>query len=177
MSLFADLDALRQTTLAFVEANKAWAPAITGVLAFCESFAFLSLLVPATVILVGIGAAIGSSDLPFWPIVVGAGIGAALGDWISYEIGHYFKDGVKKVWPMSRYPEMTVKAEDFLRRWGAGAVAIGRFFGPARAVVPLVAGSFGVNRIPFQIANWSSAFVWAFVLLAPGAGLLTWFNG
>ncbi|MEH3118975.1 MAG: DedA family protein [Methylorubrum populi] len=172
-----DFDAVRQSILTFVETYKAWAPLVTGVLAFCESLAVLSLLVPATAILLGIGALIGGSDLPFWPLVIGAAIGAGLGDWVSYEVGHYFKDGVKRLWPMSRHPETTLKAEDFLRRWGAGAIFIGRFIGPARAVVPLVAGSFGVNRIPFQIANWTSAFAWAFVLLAPGAGLLTWFRG
>ncbi len=171
-----DFETIKTTVLTFVETHKAWAPVVTAVIAFCESLAFLSILVPATFILLAIGALIGSSDLPFWPMVIGAGIGAGLGDWVSYEVGHYFKDDVKKVWPMKRYPEMTDKAEDFLRRWGAGAVAIGRFIGPARAVVPLVAGSFGVNRIPFQIANWLSAFVWAFLMLAPGAGLLTWFK-
>jgi membrane protein DedA with SNARE-associated domain len=72
---------------------------------------------------------------------------------------------------------MVAKAEAFLHRWGAGAVALGRFFGPARAVVPLIAGVFGVERLHFQIANVLSALVWAFVLLAPGAGLLTWFQG
>lgn len=169
-----DFETIKQSVLAFIEAHRAWAPLVTGVIAFCESLAFLSLLVPATFILLGIGALIGSSDLPFWPMVIGAGIGAGLGDWVSYEAGHYFKNDVRRLWPMRRYPEMTDRAEDFLRRWGAGAVAIGRFIGPARAVVPLVAGSFGVNRLPFQIANWSSAFVWAFVMLAPGAGLLAW---
>jgi len=172
-----DFDAVRQSTLAFVEAHKAWAPAVTGLLAFCESVAFLSLLVPATIILIAIGALIGSSDIPFWPVMAGAALGAVLGDWLSYEVGHYFKDDAKRVWPMSRYPEMTAKAEAFLRRWGAGAVAAGRFVGPARAVVPLIAGSFGVGRLPFQVANVSSAIVWAFVLLAPGAGLLAWWNG
>ena len=171
-----DFDAIRQSVLAFVEANKAWTPLIAGVLAFGESVAFLSLLVPATVILVAIGALIGATDIPFWPVMIAAAIGAALGDWLSYEVGHYFRKDVNGWWPMNRYPEQTVKAEDFLRRWGAGAVAIGRFFGPVRAVIPLIAGSFGVNRIPFQIANWSSAIVWAFVLLAPGAGLITWFQ-
>jgi len=171
-----DFETIKTTVLTFVETHKAWAPVVTAVIAFCESLAFLSILVPATFILLAIGALIGSSDLPFWPMVIGAGIGAGLGDWVSYEVGHYFKDAVKKVWPMKRSPEMTDKAEDFLRRWGAGAVAIGRFIGPARAVVPLVAGSFGVNRIPFQIANWLSAFVWALLMLAPGAGLLTWFK-
>ena len=41
-------------------------------------------------------------------------------------------------------------------------------------VIPLIAGTFGVNRLPFQIANVLSAIVWAFVLLALGAGLLSW---
>ncbi|MET0259155.1 MAG: DedA family protein [Methylobacterium sp.] len=172
-----DFDALRQSTLAFVEVHKAWTPLIAGVLAFGESVAFLSLLVPATVILVGIGALIGASDIAFWPVVIAAAIGAALGDWLSYEFGRYYKDGAKNFWPMSRYPEPTRRAEDFLRRWGAGAVAIGRFFGPVRAVIPLIAGIFGVNRIPFQVANVLSAAVWAFVLLAPGAGLIGWFQG
>ena len=169
-----DFDAIRQSILAFVEAHGEWAPVIAGVLAFCESLAFLSLLVPATVILIGIGALIGASGIPFWPVVIAAAIGAALGDWLSYEVGRYFKDDAKGWWPMNRYPEQTLRAEDFLRRWGAGAVAIGRFFGPVRAVIPLIAGTFGVNRLPFQIANVLSAIVWAFVLLAPGAGLLSW---
>ncbi|TXM94228.1 DedA family protein, partial [Methylobacterium sp. WL122] len=43
-------------------------------------------------------------------------------------------------------------------------------------VVPLIAGMFGVARLPFQLANVLSAIVWAFVLLAPGAGLLAWFQ-
>ncbi len=171
-----DFESIKQSVVAFIEAHRAWAPLVTGVIAFCESLAVLSLLVPATFILLAIGALIGSSDLPLWPMVIGAGIGAGLGDWVSYEVGRYFKEDVKRIWPMSRHPEMTVKAEGFIRRWGSGAVAIGRFIGPARAVVPLVAGSFGVNRLPFQIANWLSAFVWAFVMLAPGAGLFAWFK-
>lgn len=172
-----DFEAMRTATLAFVEANKAWTPLITGALAFCESIAFLSLLVPATVILVGIGALIGATDIPFWPVVLAGALGAALGDWLSYEVGDYFKDDAKRVWPMSRHPETVARAEEFCRRWGAGAVALGRFFGPLRAVIPLVAGMFGVRRLPFQVANVLSALVWAFVLLAPGAGILTWLQG
>ena len=70
-----DFDAIRQSILAFVEAHGEWAPVIAGALAFCESLAFLSLLVPATVILIGIGALIGASGIPFWPVVIAAAIG------------------------------------------------------------------------------------------------------
>lgn len=169
-----DLEALRVSALGFVEAHKAWTPAIAGALAFCESLAFLSLLVPATVILIGIGAMIGATDAPFWPVLTAAALGAAAGDWLSYEFGRHYGAGARRLWPMRRYPEMVARGEGFLHRWGAAAVALGRFFGPARAVVPLIAGMFGLARVPFQAANVLSAVVWAFVLLAPGAGLLAW---
>jgi membrane protein DedA with SNARE-associated domain len=171
-----DLEALRTTTLAFVEAHKAWTPLIAGALAFCESIAILSLFVPATVILVGIGALVGGADIPFWPVVLGAALGAALGDWISYEAGRWLGPGAKTKWPLRRYPDLMEKAEAFIGRWGIAAVALGRFFGPARALVPLFAGILGLARLPFQAANVASALVWAFVLLAPGAGLLTWLD-
>jgi membrane protein DedA with SNARE-associated domain len=33
--------------------------------------------------------------------------------------------------------------------------------GPVRAVIPVVAGMFAMPQVPFQIANVSSAFIWA----------------
>jgi len=48
------------------------------------------------------------------------------------------------------------------------AIFIGRFFGPLRASVPLVAGIFRMQFVQFQIANFTSAFVWAAVLLTLG---------
>jgi membrane protein DedA with SNARE-associated domain len=48
------------------------------------------------------------------------------------------------------------------------AIFIGRFFGPLRASVPLVAGIFRMHYWPFQIVNFTSALVWAFVLLTMG---------
>ena len=57
-----------------------------------------------------------------------------------------------------------------------GAIYLDAGLGPARALVPLFAGILGLARLPFQLANVASALVWAFVLLAPGAGLLTWLD-
>src|SRR3954471_3207061 len=105
-----DFEALKVATLEFVSAHQIWAPFIVAGLAFCESLAFLSLLVPATVILVGIGALIGATGLAFWPIWLGAVIGASLGDWVSYELGRYLEKGAHKIWPLNRHPEMVEKA-------------------------------------------------------------------
>jgi membrane protein DedA with SNARE-associated domain len=167
-----DFETLKAATIDFVRDHQAWAPVIVGVLAFCESLAFLSLLVPATVILVGIGALIGATGLAFWPIWLGAVVGASLGDWVSYELGRYLEKGAHNIWPLSRHPEMVAKAERFTERYGVWGIFFGRFFGPLRAIVPLVAGIFEMPRLLFQAANVASAMVWAFGLLAPGAGLL-----
>ena len=45
---------------------------------------------------------------------------------------------------------------------------IGRFVGPVRALVPLVAGMLGFKPLRFTIANVASAILWAPVYMLPG---------
>ncbi len=63
---------------------------------------------------------------------------------------------------------MIPRGEAFIKKWGALGVFIGRFFGPLRASVPLVAGIFEMPYWRFQFANFTSALVWAAVLLTLG---------
>lgn len=171
------LEQYTQPVIDFVRDNHVWAAPIVGVLAFAESLAFLSLLVPAWGILVGVGVLVGLGSLEFWPVWVAGALGAALGDWLSYWLGVVFKDKVAHIWPLSRHPELLPRGEAFVRRFGVLAIVIGRFFGPLRASVPLVAGIFLMPWWHFQIANFASAFVWAAALLVPGTLGLKWFTG
>ena len=139
------------------------------VLAFLESFAFISLLVPATLILLGIGAMIGAAGLSFPPIFAAAAIGAFLGDWAAFEIALWLGPRVSTIWPISRNPQLLERASLWFARWGMAAIFFGRFVGPLRAAVPLVAGIVAMPRAKFQIANVASAVVWAAGILAPGA--------
>ncbi|HZP78980.1 MAG TPA: DedA family protein [Pseudolabrys sp.] len=157
-----------QPIIDFVRAHEAWAAPVVFALAFGESLAFLSLLIPAWGALVAIGALIGPSGINFWPVWIAGSIGAALGDWLSYWVGDKFKYGAARIWPLSRYPELLPRGEVFVRKWGPLAVCIGRFSGPLRASVPLVAGIFKMPYWSFQLANFASAFVWAGVLLTLG---------
>lgn len=161
-----------QELVAFVKANQAWAPLIVFLLAFGESLAVVSLFVPATIALIGIGALIGASDIPFWPVWLAAALGAILGDWLSYWVGYKLEDTAKHVWPLSRYPDLYERGERFFEKWGMWSVFIGRFFGPVRAIIPLIAGVFEMPQLQFQIANVTSALLWAFLLLAPGFATL-----
>jgi membrane protein DedA with SNARE-associated domain len=163
ISSFAD------AVIAFVRAHEEAAAPIVFVLAFGESLAFVSLIFPATVVLWGVGALIGAGGLAFWPIWAAAVVGAGLGDWVSYGLGAYFHEGIGRVWPLSRYPDLLPRSHAFFVKWGVLGVFVGKFFGPLRAAVPLVAGIAQMPRLPFQLANWLSAVAWSFVTLAPGA--------
>ena len=163
-----DLQAIVQQTVDFVRNNQVWAAPIVFALAFGELLAFLSLLIPAWGALVAIGALISSSDISFWPIWIAASLGAAAGDWLSYWVGLKLEYTVAHVWPLSRHPDFIPRGEAFMKKWGVPGIFIGRFFGPLRASVPLIAGIFEMPFWRFQVANFSSAFVWAAVLLTIG---------
>lgn len=166
-----DLNGYFQHTVDFVRENAAWAPVVVFLLAFGESLAFISLLLPAWAALVAIGALAQAGGVGFVPVWIAAAIGAALGDWLSYWIGLKLEYSVQHMWPLSRHPNLIPRGEAFVRKWGVLGIFIGRFFGPLRASVPLVAGIFEMPYWRFQIANFASAFVWAAVLLTLGDGI------
>jgi len=168
-----DIESIIQQVVEFVRDHETWALPVVFALAFGESLAFISLLIPAWGALVAIGALLGHSGISFWPICLAAALGAACGDWLSYWIGLKLEYSVQHIWPLSRHPTLIPRGEAFVRKWGVYAIFIGRFFGPLRASVPLVAGIFEMPYWPFQIANFTSAVVWAAVLLTLGDGIST----
>jgi membrane protein DedA with SNARE-associated domain len=129
----------------------------------------LSLAVPFTTLIVASGALIGAGTLDPWIILPWGIAGASCGDAVSYWIGRYFDDKVPRIWPFRDKPELLENGHRFFRRWGVLAVFIGRFFGPLRAVVPVVAGMMDMPQLKFQIANVVSAIVWLPALMFPGA--------
>lgn len=157
------------SVLEFVKANESMAIPVVFLLAFAESLAFISLVVPSTVILIGIGGLLGASGVAFWPVWLAAGIGGTLGYAISYWIGLYYKDDVHRWWPFRSRPELLPRGQQFFDRYGSLGVFAGHFFGPVRAVIPVVAGMCAMRQIPFQVANVSSAFLWAAGVLGPAS--------
>lgn len=171
------LEAYSQEIVRFVSENEQWAAPAVFALAFGESLAFVSLLVPAWAALVALGVVIGGSDVSFWPVWIAASLGAALGSWLSYWIASLLKRAVYRVWPLSRYPDLVPKGEAFVKKWGVAGIFIAQFFGPLRAVAPLVAGVFAMPFWQFQLANFGSSFVWGAVILQMGwigSELLGW---
>lgn len=163
------MDQWIEEVLRYISANRMVAGPVIFVLAFAESMAFLSLLVPFTAMIVGAGALVGAGTLDPWIVIPWGIAGASFGDSVSYWIGRAFKNKVPRMWPFRDNPEQLERGYRFFARWGVLSVFIGRFFGALRAVVPIVAGMLDMTQWKFQVANVVSAIVWLPMLLVPGA--------
>ena len=134
------MDGFVDSFIAFIERNQDWLPVIMVVFAAAETTAFLSLAVPSTAILVGVGATVATGAIPFFPIWAGAALGAVVGSTFSYWLGLRFGARILAMWPLKDHPELVAQAGDAFRKWGAGAVFLGHFIGPLRPVIFLFAG-------------------------------------
>jgi len=115
-----------------------------------------------------VGVLIGTGNINFYLASVFCFAGAVIGEYLSFMVGVHYQQKVHQWSIFKRHPEWLDKTEHFFIRFGVASVALGRFVGPVRAFVPLIAGMSSMPAIRFQITNWLSALVWAPVYLMPG---------
>src|SRR5579862_3646671 len=154
--------------LQWLNTNPEWAGLVIFAISAGESAPIFGTLVPGSITMTAFGALAGAGVIPLWPTIFWAIFGAIVGDGIGYWIGHYFKDKLHYLWPFKNNPELLQKGEVFFKKFGGMSVFIGRFVGPVRALVPLVAGMLGMKPLRFTIANITSAIGWAPVYMLPG---------
>ena len=138
------------------------------VVACGESLAFVGLIVPGALLMVGFGALIALGYLSFGPTVIAAILGAITGDGISYWLGFKYNRNLVSIWPFSRYPNLLTRGETFFQRHGGKSVLLGRFVGPLRPIIPAVAGMLKMPAQQFFLINILSAVFWAPLYLLPG---------
>lgn len=159
---------LFQQLLDWVSLHPNWAGALIFLVSMAESLAIVGLVVPGVAIMFGIGAMIGAGSIDFTSALVWAVAGAVAGDGLSFWLGRHYKEKLKEIWPFTRFPASLTRGVAFFEKYGGKSVAIGRFFGPVRAVIPLVAGMMGMPPWRFALANVLSALAWAPIYLLPG---------
>jgi len=148
--------------------NPEWAYWAIFAIAFFESLAIIGILVPGWLLLVGVGILIGTGTINYFTATMYCFIGAVLGEYLSFAVGKHFQDRVRH-WPIFiRHPDWLSKTDDFFERFGVASIALGRFVGPVRAFVPLIAGMSSMPLVRFQIINVCSAAIWAPTYLIPG---------
>ncbi len=154
--------------LQWLNAHPNMAGVATFIISAGESVAVVGTIIPGSVVMTAIGALIGAGVIPLWSILIWAIIGAIVGDSISYWLGYYFKDHMRDLWPFRTNPYLLASGERFFFKYGSMSVFIGRFVGPVRALVPVVAGMLRMQPIRFFFANVISAIGWAPTYMLPG---------
>jgi membrane protein DedA with SNARE-associated domain len=172
------MDGWTESFVTFIERNHAWLPLIMAVFAAVETTAFLSILVPSTVVLVAVGALVATGAVSFWPLWAGATIGALIGSTFSYWLGLRYGETVLAMRPLKNHPEMVEKTKAAMTRYGPVSILIGHFTTIFRPVVFLLAGMSRMTLPRFMVWNALGCVAWAFLIPKLGqfgGDILGWF--
>ncbi|NIA05677.1 MAG: phosphatase PAP2 family protein, partial [Proteobacteria bacterium] len=137
-------------------------------ISFSESLAIIGLLVPGAAMMLAAGALIAAGALAFWSTMGWAVLGAVLGDGLSYWLGRHYREGIRSFRIFARHRAVLARGEAFFQAHGGKSVFFGRFVGPLRPVIPLVAGMLAMKPQRFLLYNVLSALGWAPAYLLPG---------
>lgn len=153
--------------LTLVKEHEAALLPIAFAICMAESIVGVSLFVPSTAILVASSAVLSASGADMLALWLAAGLGATLGDWISYGMGYAFERHLHNRWPLRDNAALLARGHDFFERWGWASLFFSRFMGPLRSLTPLIAGICEMPLLQFGVASALSAFVWAGAVLSP----------
>ena len=145
-----------------------WILGSIGLLAFIESLALVGIIVPGVALLFAGAVAAGSSGVDLWQLLLAGFIGAVLGDWVSFFLGRHYHQTITRIPPFSTHPQWLEKCERFFKRYGLISIVAGRFIGPIRPVMPLVAGMMEMAPSRFLTVDFLSGMAWAPLYLLPG---------
>lgn len=157
-----------QPILDWLHLHPQWGGLITFLIAFAECLVVIGLILPGTVLMTAIGLLIGTGVLPFTTTMLCAIAGAILGDMISFWLGHHFHQHLRDFWPFSKYPKLLEKSEVFFKSHGGKSIFLGRFLGPIRPMLPVIAGMLSMSSLRFIVVDVLSAILWAPVYTFPG---------
>lgn len=145
-----------------------WILITIAAMAFLESLAVVGIIVPGVALLFAAGTAAGSAEVDVIWVLFAAFCGAVAGDGLSFLLGYHYHHIIRKIPPFKSHPEWIEKGENFFHKYGLMGIVIGRFVGPIRPVMPLVAGFMQMKPSSFLTINMLSAIAWAPFYLMPG---------
>lgn len=163
--MFADfLNTLTQ----LIDQHPTWAGIIVCLVAMVESLAIIGVIVPGVAIMFTIGALISNGTLDMVSTVLWAAAGASFGDGLSFALGKHYDKKIYNVTWFKNNPHVLKNGHQFFEKYGAISILIGRFIGPIRAVIPLVAGILDMPIKHYIPTNLIASALWAPAYLIPG---------
>ncbi len=157
-----------QQWLQWAEAHPFLVVGSVAILLFVEGFAVIGLFVPGLMMVFMLGALVGLGRLDFWLAWVLASAGAIAGDAFNFWLGYHYRDRLARHWPLNRYPQMHARGQVFFHQYGALSIPLGRYIGPLRSFVPVIAGMLGMSPRVFTPMVILTGIIWVPSFLLPG---------
>jgi membrane protein DedA with SNARE-associated domain len=154
--------------IAFVSAHPVFAYVVVWLVAMLEAVPVFGSLIPGSSIIIGLSALISSGVLNLTAMATAAVTGAFVGDNLAFLVGHRQQRQILAAWPLSLYPKLVERCEEFFNRYGRVAVFLGRFIAPIRAFIPVTAGAVGMPARTFVTFDIPAILLWASVHILPG---------
>lgn len=151
-----------------LQTHQGWIAFAIFIISFVESLAIAGVIVPGVMLLFMVAVVAGGGALSLEVSLIWAFAGAVSGDGLSFFLGRYFNESIASVWPVSRYPKLLDSGKAFFENHGGKSVLIGRFVGPIRPILPMIAGMLHMSPKKFFAFNVISAIGWAPVYILPG---------
>jgi membrane protein DedA with SNARE-associated domain len=161
------VDALNSITQ-LIQQYPTWAGVIVFLVAMIESLAIIGFIVPGVAIMFAIGALISNGTLELLSTVIWAAAGASIGDGLSFVLGWHYKEKVYQLAWLKKHQDLLDNSHQFFEKYGVFSILIGRFVGPIRAIIPLIAGIFGMPIKQYIPINLIASALWSPAYLFPG---------
>nr|WP_314494340.1 bifunctional DedA family/phosphatase PAP2 family protein [uncultured Pseudomonas sp.] len=152
----------------WLSANPQWLGMAIFLIACIECLAIAGIIVPGTVLLFAVAVLAGSGAFTLGETLLLGFAGGLLGDALSYAIGKYFHQNIRGLPLIRHHPEWIGSAETYFKRYGIASLLVGRFIGPLRPMLPMVAGMFDMPLLRFVAVSLVAAAGWSVAYLLPG---------
>ena len=152
----------------WLSSNPQWLGLAIFLIALLECLALVGIVLPGVVLLFSVALLAGSGVLTLWQTLLLAYAGALCGDMISYALGRRFKRNIGRLPVLRHHPQWILRAELYFRHYGVASLLVGRFIGPLRPMLPMVAGMLNMPLLRFILVSLVAAAGWALAYLLPG---------
>lgn len=179
--MFAEL---LESITQLIQQYPTWSGSLVFLVAMVESLAIIGFIVPGVAIMFAIGVLISQGSLDMISTVIWAAAGASTGDALSFFLGYHYKERLYQLGWFKRHQHLLDDGHLFFEKYGVYSVLIGRFIGPIRAIIPLVAGILGMpikHYIPVNIiasALWAPAYLFPGLIISSAVSIVSehWFS-
>lgn len=135
--------------------------------AMLESTPVIGTFTPGTLFLLFFGYTASVQDVNLGLVILSATIGSITGDMLGYLLGRYASGWLVKHKKLLKAGHIE-QGRAFFSNHGGKSILIGRFVGPIRPIVPLIAGSIHMRPSKFLFWNILGGFLWSTVYVTLG---------